>query len=1021
MSLRLIIALLVCFITSPLRAETFWIWGAKNNIAKQEVWFRSSFELKEAPTKAQLLAVADNHCKVWLNGKQLGGTDEWHEPFSTEVAANLKAGVNTIAILGRNDGGIAAMAFRLSADKTVLAESGASWKTSLTDPGKGWEAAEFDDAKWTAASVVKKMGEAPWGNAFAESKTAGKKTAATKKAPAAAAGKRTPTTSVAAADELILRPGFKAELLYNVPKPEQGSWVSLAVSPEGDLVAGDQGGVLWHISLKDPAKPVVTKIATQFIGCHGLLFAHGALYGCTSEKGKGDIWRIRDTKGDGSYAEQTMLRSLKGSGEHGPHQLVLDRDGSILVFGGNHTKLPDDEKAGAPAKHYDEDDLLKKFEDPNGHAAGIKAVGGWIARMDKDGKDWIRVTTCFRNPYDGAVAPDGDIFAYDSDMEWDMGAPWYRPTRINLCTPGGELGWRSGSGNNPLALVDSQPSLVDIGPGSPTGCTMGTGAKFPAAYQRAFFACDWTYATLYAIILEPEGGAWKARKEVFAAGKPFSVTDAVIRPQDGAMYVTIGGRGGQAALYRITYQGTESTAPVAWFTATPEQKLRRELEALRDLAPSAASLEKAWPLMGHPDRWVRFAARIAVEHQPVESWRARVKADANVDLAVNAAASLARCGNKDDLPAIVAAVESAAKAKDLRQQQDRLRVFQIAFSRHGQPDTATAVRLGKECAGRLPSGDNALDRQLALVSIFLNEPTAPARVLKAMKFAQPGPAVVADPEVLARHPGYAKAAANAMAVTPASTRIGLAIYLSRATAGWTPALRKEFFGFLDELAQAEGGHSLKGFVRNIRKEALAAAPEDERAALEEIAPVTPRKPAAPIPTAEGPGRLWTHAEALKAWDEAKTKKTLDFANGQKMFAAALCSQCHRLGDNGGAQGPDLSGIGARTAPADVLTSIILPSAIVSDQYANSVIGRVDGGKTIGRILNEEGDKLQLAVNPFDFSVQLAINRSDILSIDRDSTSPMPVGLLNSLNAQEVADLLAYLVSGANAKDPMFAK
>ena len=281
MSLRLIIALLVCFITSPLRAETFWIWGEKNNIAKQQVWFRTSFELKEVPTKAQLLAVADNHCKVWLNGKQLGGTDEWHEPFSAEVGADLKTGLNTIAILGRNDGGIAAMAFRLSAGKTVLAESGANWKTSLADPGKGWEAAAFDDAKWAAASVVKKMGEQPWGNAFAESKTAGKKKAAT-----ASNGKRTPTTSVAPAEELILRPGFKAELLHNVPKPEQGSWVSLAVSPTGDLVAGDQGGVLWHISLKNPAKLVVTKIDTKAIGCHGLLFAHGALYACTSEKGR---------------------------------------------------------------------------------------------------------------------------------------------------------------------------------------------------------------------------------------------------------------------------------------------------------------------------------------------------------------------------------------------------------------------------------------------------------------------------------------------------------------------------------------------------------------------------------------------------------------------------------------------------------------------------------------------------------------------------------------------------------------
>ena len=1005
---RLLCLLTLCLVSAVASAETFWIWGSKNNVAKQQVWFRASFELKEVPTKAQLQAVADNHCVVWLNGKQLGGSDDWADAFTAEVAGDLKVGVNTIAIVGRNDGGIAAMSCRLNAGKAVLVESGANWKTSLADPGKGWDAVTFDDAKWAPASIVKKMGEAPWGNPFGGDKKA-------------ANGKRTPSTSVAAADELILQPGFKAELLYTVPKPEQGSWVSLAVSPEGDLVAGDQGGVLWRVSLKDPNKPVVTKIDTKFFGCHGLLFAHGALYACTSEKGKGDIWRLRDTKGDGSYAEQTMIRALKGSGEHGPHQLVLDRDGSILVVGGNHTKLPDDEKAGAPVKRYDEDDLLKKYEDANGHASGIKAVGGWIARMDKDGKDWVRVTTCFRNPYDCSVAPDGDIFTYDSDMEWDMGAPWYRPTRIYLCTPGGELGWRSGAGNNAFPTLDMQPALVDIGPGSPTGTTMGTGAKFPASYQRAFFACDWTFATLYAVHLTPEGGGWKARKEVFAAGKPFSVTDAVIRPQDGHMYVTIGGRGGQSALYRITYKGAEPTAPVAWFDATPEQKLRRELEALRDVAPSAVALDKAWPLMGHADRWVRYAARIAVEHQPVDAWRSRVKADANLDLALNAALALARSGGAPDLGAIVTAADSAANSKDLRLRQDRLRVLHVAFARHGKPDAATVARLGKESAGRIPSGDNALDRLLAQLAIYLGEPSAPARVLQAMKIAQPAPAVVADPEILARHPGYAKAAANAMAVTPSSTRIGLAVYLSRAAVGWTPELRKQFFGYLDVLAQAEGGNSLKGFVRNIRKESLAAAPEAERPELELIAPVAARKPAAPIPAAAGPGRLWTHAEALKVWEDAKAKKTFDFANGQKMFAAALCSQCHRMGNDGGAQGPDLSGLGARTAPADVLMSIVQPNAVLSDQYANSVIGRVDGGKTIGRILNEEGDKLELSVNPFDPAVTISVNRSDILSIDRSPDSPMPVGLINSLNAQEVADLLAYLVSGANPKDSLYNK
>ena len=62
-----------------------------------------------------------------------------------------------------------------------------------------------------------------------------------------------------------------------------------------------------------------------------------------------------------------------------------------------------------------------------------------------------------------------------------------------------------------------------------------------------------------------------------------------------------------------------------------------------------------------------------------------------------------------------------------------------------------------------------------------------------------------------------------------------------------------------------------------------------------------------------------------------------------------------------------------------------------------------------------------AMNPFDFSVQLTINRSDIQAIDRDAISPMPVGLLNSLNAEEVANLMAYLISSGNKDDKLYAK
>jgi len=78
----------------------------------------------------------------------------------------------------------------------------------------------------------------------------------------------------------------------------------------------------------------------------------------------------------------------------------------------------------------------------------------------------------FRNSYDIAFNTEGELFTFDSDMEWDMGAPWYRPTRIVHCVSGGDYGWRSGSGVWPAYYPDSLPPMNDIGPGSPTGVVL---------------------------------------------------------------------------------------------------------------------------------------------------------------------------------------------------------------------------------------------------------------------------------------------------------------------------------------------------------------------------------------------------------------------------------------------------------------------------------------------------------------------------------------------------------------------
>ena len=199
----------------------------------------------------------------------------------------------------------------------------------------------------------------------------------------------------------------------------------------------------------------------------------------------------------------------------------------------------------------------------------------------------------YRNAYDIAFNADGELFAYDSDMEWDMGMPWYRPTRVSHATSGSEFGWRSGTGKWPTYYVDSLPPMIDIGPGSPVGVEFGYGAKFPAKYQKALFICDWTFGTMYAIHLEPDGATYKATKEEFLSRTPLPLTDVCINPADGAMYFTIGGRGAQSELFRVTYVGKESTEKVEYKNESG-RKERAERQRLE------GSHHDAWSEGGRP-------------------------------------------------------------------------------------------------------------------------------------------------------------------------------------------------------------------------------------------------------------------------------------------------------------------------------------------------------------------------------------------------------------------------------------
>jgi hypothetical protein len=189
-----------------------------------------------------------------------------------------------------------------------------------------------------------------------------------------------------------------------------------------------------------------------------------------------------------------------------------------------------------------------------------------------------------RNTYDIAFNEAGDLFCFDSDMEWDFGMPWYKPTRVLHVTSGSEFGWRTGSISLAPNNADILPAVLNIGQGSPTGVFHGKESNFPDKYKKSLFINDWSFGIIYAVHLEPQGASYTAKAEEFISGAPLPLTDGVIGP-DGAMYFLTGGRRLDSDLYRVSYADAKNGKNVDLVANKGERaevneahKLRRSLE-----------------------------------------------------------------------------------------------------------------------------------------------------------------------------------------------------------------------------------------------------------------------------------------------------------------------------------------------------------------------------------------------------------------------------------------------------------
>jgi len=823
-----------------------------------------------------------------------------------------------------------------------------------------------------------------------------------------------------ASTALNVPPGFEVDLIYEVDRKKFGSWISMAFDKKGRLTVSDQqkaGTFLVEIP-KPGQKFDETKIKKLSVesSVYGMLYAFDHLYMMGNRK----LTRAKVLP-DGSLGPVEFMAEMAGGGEHGPHSIIISPDGkSIYVIAGNATKPPEFINSRIPT-NWKDDVLLENYA--YGHMAQGKAPGGWVMKMSPDGKNREIITMGFRNPCDFALNRDGELFVYDADMEYDIGSPWYRPTRINHGISGGDSGWRATSKKWRDYFPDTVGSVVDVGPGSPTGVIAGINANFPTHYRDALFICDWTFATMYSIHLKPSGSTYIGEKREFVSNSDGSLalTDVVIGP-DGNMYFCVGGRGGQSYLYRITYTGSESTELSQLDTTSKHAKARatrRKLESFHGSANKEA-LAVAWPHLGSEDYHIRYAARIAIEWQSPKSWAQKAYSEKNDVAAIHALLGLARSDYEGSLkPSVERLLKIDFKELDKSGQLALLRTYSVIMSRAGMPERMQAHAIGEQLDLFFPSNDNNLNEELCRVLCYLDHPSVVRKTVALMKTTK-AKIPNFDTDIMKRNKHYGSRILSTMDAdaTPNILNIHLLFCLKGVQVGWTMEDRKAYLGELQNLMTKKGGNMFTGYIQKIRESAIASVPDKDRISLQYLMGEVKSVDLAKLPKAKGPGVAWTVDSGLKVLNEEPLAGR-SFANGQKMFSAGLCVACHRFGNEGGGVGPDLTNLAKRSDYKSILESTIHPNMVVSEQFEQHELKMKDGSITMGRVVTEEDGEyglVQSGLQPLNLT---KIKKSKVASKNGSSISMMPGGLINSMNAEELKDLIAYFVSAGDRKHKVF--
>src|SRR6185369_7014084 len=276
---------------------------------------------------------------------------------------------------------------------------------------------------------------------------------------------------------------------------------------------------------------------------------------------------------------------------------------------------------------------------------------------------------------------------------------------------------------------------------------------------------------------------------------------------------------------------------------------------------------------------------------------------------------------------------------DLAQRLTLVRAIQVALIRFGRPSGDHIERLTEKLDPLFPAREPEFNWLLGETLAYLQSPTFAAKATSFLSTA-----------------------------ATQEEQIECARSLRLVTRGWTTESHTEYFRWLLKAGSSyRGGASFDKYIEFIRDDAVKSLSPDEKETLRDV---LAEKPVRTSPLegltamlAGRPRTEWTLDELAQAAETGGQHR--DLANGRKMFAAAACFTCHRLGNQGGMSGPDLTTAGRRYSPRDLLDHTLNPSKEINEQYVPLVIATEDGEVIQGIVVNLQGDSIEVNTDVSD--------------------------------------------------------